>query len=139
MSPKLVLVFFLKIIFDRAAKHVGSLFPAQGLNLRLLRWKGGVLTTGPPGNPCPGYFRLFLLFGKHYDQNKFGEQSYQGFCWKLPQICVLWRTIIFKILSPSFHDYGGSLHSSGLHMKTCVVLSYFVVLNNVLFIFSIKV
>ena len=90
-------------------------------------------------SPCPGDFWFFLLFCKLYDQNKFCEQSCQGFCWKLPQICVLWRTAISKILKPSFHDYGGSLHSSGLPVKPGVFLSYFVVLNNVLLIFSIKV
>ena len=31
------------------AWHVGSQFPDQGLNPRPLKWKHGVLTTGPPG------------------------------------------------------------------------------------------
>ena len=37
LFPKLVLVFFFfKLFFDCAAKHVGSLFPDRGLNLRPL-------------------------------------------------------------------------------------------------------
>ena len=35
--------------FGRAAWHVGSWFPNQGLNPLPLQWKHGVLTTGPQG------------------------------------------------------------------------------------------
>ena len=37
------------LFFGRAARHVGSQFPDQGLNPRPLQWKRRVLTTGPPG------------------------------------------------------------------------------------------
>ena len=58
LFPKLVLVFLKKVFFDRAARHVGSLFPYQGLNLCPLHWKGGVLTTGPPGKSLSWLFLL---------------------------------------------------------------------------------
>ena len=37
--------------FGHIAQHVGSSLPNQGLNLCLLQWKWGVLTTGPRGKP----------------------------------------------------------------------------------------
>ena len=36
-------------IFFGHIMHVGSYFPNQGCNPHPLDWKGGVLTTGPPG------------------------------------------------------------------------------------------
>ena len=41
--------FFLFFFFDHATWHAGSSFPDQGSNLCPLQWKGGFLTTGPPG------------------------------------------------------------------------------------------
>ena len=41
--------FHFIIFFGHAARHVGSWFPNQGLNLSPLQWKLRVLTTGPPG------------------------------------------------------------------------------------------
>ena len=41
--------YFLNLVFGHAPRHVGSLFPDQGLNLCPLQWKRRVLTTGPPG------------------------------------------------------------------------------------------
>ena len=41
--------------FGCAAQHVGAQFPEQGWNPCPLKWKRGVLTTGPPGRsmePC---------------------------------------------------------------------------------------
>ena len=56
LFPKLVPVFFKKLLFDRAARHVASFFPDRGLNLCPLHWKGGVLTTGPPGKSLSWLF-----------------------------------------------------------------------------------
>ena len=45
--------------FGHIAQHVGSSLPNQGLNLCLLQWKWGVLTTGPLGK-SQGPFLILL-------------------------------------------------------------------------------
>ena len=47
---------FAIIIIIVAKLRAGSYFPDQGLNLRPLQWKLGVLTTGPPGKPRHYYY-----------------------------------------------------------------------------------
>ena len=44
-----IIRFYLFIYFGRAAWHVRSWFPDQGLNPRPLQWKHRVLTTRLPG------------------------------------------------------------------------------------------
>ena len=41
--------FFFSGVGGRTAWHVGSQFPDQGSNPRLLQWERRVLITGPPG------------------------------------------------------------------------------------------
>ena len=39
------------LFFGRAMQHAESSFSDQGLNLRLLQWKRGILATELPGSP----------------------------------------------------------------------------------------
>ena len=57
--------FFLKI-FGLTVQHAGSLFPDQGLNLRPLQWKCGVLTIGLPGSPCIWFFFCNFYLSSFY-------------------------------------------------------------------------
>ena len=50
---------FFSFFFGHIAQHVGSSLPNQGLNLCLLQWKWGVLTTGPLGK-SQGPFLILL-------------------------------------------------------------------------------
>ena len=40
----------------------GIQFPDQGSNPGPLRWKHGVLATGPPGSPASVFFSFFLIY-----------------------------------------------------------------------------
>ena len=48
----------LTYVFGHAMEYVGSWFPDQGSNPKLMHWKHGILTTGPPGKSP---LRLTLL------------------------------------------------------------------------------
>ena len=45
------------VVLVAAARHAGSQFPDQGLNLRPLQWKRGALTTGPLGKSLWPFLR----------------------------------------------------------------------------------
>ena len=53
-----------------APQHVGSYFPNQGSNPHPLHWKGGFLTTGPPGKPQALYFQVnrVCLFALEFNE-----------------------------------------------------------------------
>ena len=50
------------LIFKIYLWHAGSEFLDQGLNSCTLKWKHGVLTTGPPGKAQLGTFSNYLGF-----------------------------------------------------------------------------
>ena len=50
-------------------EHVGSQFPDQGSNSCPLKWKHGVLTTGPPGNSLYFLFYIFSIMICHMKLN----------------------------------------------------------------------
>ena len=56
---------FFFFFFSHAARHAGSQFSNQGLNLCPLPWKQGILTTRPPGNSLKcvflnGHFKMCI-------------------------------------------------------------------------------
>ena len=78
--------FFYLFFSGHAARHAGSLFPDHELNLCLLQWKQGALTTGPPGKSQPIFFRW-----ENWGRKKKGDllkdtQLHGGRTWTLPVI-----------------------------------------------------
>ena len=56
------IIIILDILLLLAIPYSMWNFPNQALNSRLLQWKCGVVTTGPPGKSLTHYFDLKLLF-----------------------------------------------------------------------------
>ena len=80
LFSRVLWLFLFSLFFfpGHATQHVGSSFPAQGLNSCPLQWKSSVLTTGLPGKTNNSLLTLPLAL---HPQNGKGDLIITLCCW----------------------------------------------------------
>ena len=84
----------LTYFFGHAMEYVGSWFPDQGSNTKLMHWKHGVLTTGLPGKSplCLTFWGIIRLFPKKLLHFTFLPELCEGSDTPLP-----WQHLLLSI------------------------------------------